>query len=147
MELNKIRGINEKRESDLNKLDIYDTADLMRYFPRAYLDLRQKQLLKYVYHNDVVLTAAKVVSMPVTRYYRRGGVVKVICEQEGFMFSVLWFNQPYVASKFIVGEEYLFYGRVQDKNGVVSLVNPSFEPCEKAFRLKVSYRNIQLREI
>lgn len=136
MELNKIRGINEKRESDLNKLDIYDTADLMRYFPRAYLDLRQKQLLKYVYHNDVVLTAAKVVSMPVTRYYRRGGVVKVICEQEGFMFSVLWFNQPYVASKFIVGEEYLFYGRVQDKNGVVSLVNPSFEPCEKAFRLK-----------
>ena len=43
MELNKIRGINEKRESDLNKLGIYDTADLMRYFPRAYIDLRQKK--------------------------------------------------------------------------------------------------------
>ncbi len=136
MELNKIRGINEKRQSDLNKLGIFDTADLVRYFPRAYLDLRQKQLLKYVYHNDVVLTAAKVISMPVTRYYRRGGVVKIVCEQEGFVFSVLWFNQPYVASKLKVGEEYLFYGRVQDKNGVVSLVNPSFEPCDKVFRLK-----------
>ena len=136
MELTKIRGVNEKREQEFNKLGIFDTADLMRYFPRAYLDLRQQQLLKYAYHNDVVLTAAKVISMPVTRYYRRGGVVRVVCEQEGFMFSVLWFNQPYVASKLKSGEEYLFYGRVQDKDGVISLVNPSFEPCEKVFRLK-----------
>ena len=136
MELTKIRGVSEKRLEEFNKMGVYDTADLMRYFPRAYLDLRQKQLLKYAYHNDVVLTAARVISMPVTRYYRRGGVVRVICEQEGFNFSVLWFNQPYVASKIKVGEEYLFYGRVQDKDGVVSMVNPSFELCEKAFRLK-----------
>ena len=136
MELNKIRGINEKREEDFNKLGIYDTADLMRYFPRAYIDLRQRQLLKYAYHNDVVLTAAKVLSVPVTRYYRRGGVVKIVCEQEGFIFSVVWFNQPYVASKIKVGEEYLFYGRVQNKTGEPSMVNPTFELCEKAFRLK-----------
>ncbi len=136
MEINKIRGINEKREQEFNKMGIYDTADLMRYFPRAYLDLRQQQLLKYAYHNDIVLTAGKVISLPVTRYYRRGGVVRVVCEQEGFCFSVLWFNQPYVASKIKSGEEYLFYGRVQEKNGVFSLVNPSFEPCEKVFRLQ-----------
>ena len=105
MELTKIRGVHEKRQQDFNKMEIFDTADLMRHFPRAYLDLRQKQLLKFAYHNDVVLTAAKVISMPVTRYYRRGGVVRVVCEQEGFTFSVLWFNQPYVASKIKVGEE------------------------------------------
>lgn len=136
MELTKIRGINEKREQELNKLGIFDTADLVRYFPRAYLDLREKQLLKYAYHNDVVLTVGKIVSVPTTRYYRRGGMVKAVCEQEGFVFSVIWFNQPYVASKLVVGEEYLFYGRVQSKIGEVSLVNPSFELCEKAFRLK-----------
>ncbi|MBQ3115562.1 MAG: ATP-dependent DNA helicase RecG [Clostridia bacterium] len=136
MELTKIRGINEKREQELNKMGIFDTADLTRYFPRAYLDLREKQFLKYAYHNDVVLTVGKLLSMPMTRYYRKGGMVKVVCEQEGFVFSVVWFNQPYVASKLKVGEEYLFYGRVQNKFGEVSLVNPSFELCEKAFRLK-----------
>ena len=41
MELTKIKGVNEKREQDFNKLGIYDTADLIRYFPRAYLDLRE----------------------------------------------------------------------------------------------------------
>lgn len=136
MELTKIRGINDKREQELNKLGIFNTSDLIRHFPRAYLDLREKQLLKYAYHNDVVLTVGKVLNVPVTRYYKRGGLVKIICEQEGFIFSVIWFNQSYVASKLKVGEEYLFYGRVQNKGLETSLVNPSFELCEKVFRLQ-----------
>ena len=136
MELKKIYGVNEKREEEFNKLGIYDTADLVRYFPRAYLDLRSQQLLKYAYHNDVVLTAGKVLNIPVQRHFKRGGLVKVVCEQEGFIFSVVWFNQPYVVNKLTVGEEYLFYGRVQIKFGEVSLINPSFELCDKNFRLK-----------
>ncbi|MBQ7348405.1 MAG: DEAD/DEAH box helicase [Clostridia bacterium] len=135
MEITKIRGVNEKREQEFNKLGIYDTADLIRYFPRAYLDLREQQPLKYAYHNDVVLTAGKIISIPVSRHFCRGGLVKVICEQEGFFFHVVWFNQPYVINKLKVGEEYLFYGRVQN-TGEISLVNPTFEPCEKVFRLQ-----------
>ncbi len=136
MELNKIRGINEKRQLDLNKLGIFDTADFIRHFPRAYLDLREKQLLKYCYHNDVVLTTGKVLQIPFTRHFRSGGLVKVVCEQEGLIFSIVWFNQPYVINKLKVGEEYLFYGRVQNKFGEISLVNPSFELCDKVFRLQ-----------
>ena len=136
MELTVIRGINEKRRDELNKLGIFDTSDLIRHFPRAYLDMRVKQPLQNAYHNDVVLTTGKKVSLPVVRYFRRGGMVKISCEQEGFFFSVIWFNQPYVVSKLKVGEEYLFYGRVKNENGVVSLINPSFEPCDKVFRLQ-----------
>ena len=136
MELTKIRYVNEKREQEFNKLGVFDTADLMRYFPRAYLDLREKQLLKFAYHNDIVLTAGKILNLPLTRYYKRGGLVKIICEQEGFTFSVIWFNQPYVASKLKVGEEYLFYGRVRCDGFETSIVNPTFELCEKVFRLK-----------
>ena len=136
MEITKIRGINEKRANDLNKLGINDTAELMRYFPRAYLDLREKQSLKFAYHNDIVLTTGRVVSEPAVRFFRKTGTVKVSCEQEGFYFPVIWFNQPYVANKLTVGEEYLFYGRVRIESGVVTMVNPSFELCDKNFRLK-----------
>ena len=136
MELTKIRGINEKRQQDLNKMGINDTADLVRCFPRAYLDLRQSQPLKFVYHNDVVLTTGKVISEPMVRYFKHSGVVKIQCEQEGLYFSVVWFNQPYVASKLVVGQEYLFYGRVRKEGDVVSLTNPTFELCDKNFRLK-----------
>ena len=107
MELTKIRGISEKRAEDLNKAGIYDTSDLVRCFPRAYLDMRFKQPLKYAYHNDVVLTTGRVLSVPVARYFRRGGMVKATCEQEGFVLTAVWFNQPYVASKLKAGGEYL----------------------------------------
>lgn len=139
MELNKIRGISEAREKELNKLGIFDTADLVRFFPRAYLDLREKQMLKFAYHNDIVLTVGKLITPPQIRYFRRGrgsGMVKAYCEQEGFAFSVVWYNMPYVASKLKVGEEYLFYGRVRFDGLETSITNPSFEPCETAVRLK-----------
>ena len=89
MELTKIRGVNEKRQQEFNKLGIFDTADLIKCFPRSYLDMRESQLLKYAYHNDIVLTAGKVLSIPVTRYFKRGDMVKIVCEQEGFVFSVI----------------------------------------------------------
>ena len=100
MELYKIRGINEKRVSELNKLGIYDTADLVRFFPRTYLDMTSRSYLKDAYHNDMILTAGKLVGTPTVRYFRRGsGMVRAVCEQEGEVFTVVWFNQPYVASK------------------------------------------------
>ncbi len=136
MELTKISGINEKREKDLNSLNIFDTADLIKYFPRKYLDLRSKQSLSCAYNNDIVLTTGKVVSQPVTQYFRRINAVKVVCEQEGVTFQITWYNQPYVAQKLTVGEEYLFYGRVRQEMFGVSMVNPSFEICSKAYRLK-----------
>lgn len=136
MELKIIRGINEKREKDFNSLNVYNTADLMRFFPRAYIDLREKQPLKNAYHNEMILTTGKVLSLPTVRYYRRGGLIKIVCEQEGYIFPVIWFNQPYVASKLKVGEEYLFYGRVRMESGVATIVNPSFELCDRNFRLK-----------
>ncbi len=145
MELKKIKGVYDKREQDFNKLGIYETADLVRYFPRAYLDLREKQLLKYAYHNDVVLTVGKVVSIPINRFVSRRGFVRVICEQEGFIFSVIWFNQPYVLNKLKQGEEYLFYGRVNQRLGETGLVNPTFELCDKAFRLKGIVPQYQLK--
>lgn len=136
MELCKIRGINEKREQDLIKMGITDTAGLIRMFPRAYLDMRSRTPLIDAYHNDMILTTGMLVAEPSVRYYRRGGQVRAHCEQEGFYFDVVWFNQPYVAARLKAGEEYLFYGRVRKENGIVSITNPSFELCDKAFRLK-----------
>lgn len=136
MELTKIHGISDKRAKDLADMGILDTGDLIRCFPRGYLDMRSVSPLKYAYNNDIVLTAGVIVSTPLVRYYRRGGMVKISCEQEGFFFSVVWFNQPYVASRLKVGEEYLFYGRVKYDDFGATLYNPSFEQCDKAYRLK-----------
>ncbi len=137
MELNKLRNINDKKIADLNKLGIFSVEDLLRHFPRSFLDLTKQTKLKDCYHNDVVLTAAKVAGVPQSLYYgKRNKYVKVYIEQEGILYSVVWFNNPYVEKQIKVGAEYLFYGRVQNKYGQCSMTNPSYELLEKNYRLK-----------
>ena len=135
MKLSSLRSIGEKREKDFNKLGIYEVADLVRFYPRAYLDLTERASLRTAYHNDMLLIACEVNRVQPVNYGNKRKMVKAFCSQDGFPFTVVWFNQPYVASQLKAGE-YLFYGRVQNKFGQVSLVNPTFEPLDKNYRLK-----------
>ncbi len=135
MKLSMLRSIGEKREKDFNKLGIYEAEDLVRFYPRAYLDLTERSSLKTAYHNDMVLVACEVTRVMPVNYGNRRKMVKAFCSQDGFPFTVVWFNQPYVAQKLKAGE-YLFYGRVQNKFGQISLVNPTFEQLDKNYRLK-----------
>ena len=138
MKLTDLKGISDKRAKDLNKLNIFTPEDLVRYFPRSYLDLTQQVRLSSCYHNDTALIACRVASEPQVSYYGKRSYVKVWCDQDGERFSAVWFNAPYVREHLHAGEEYLFYGRISNKRGVgaPSMVNPSFEPRDRNFRLK-----------
>ncbi len=135
MKLSELRSIGEKREKDFQKLGICEVSDLVRFYPRAYLDLTERASLKTAYHNDMVLVACEVNRVQPVNYGNKRKMVRAYCAQDGFPFTVVWFNQPYVAQTLKAGE-YLFYGRVQNKFGQVSLVNPTFEPLDKNYRLK-----------
>ena len=135
MKLTAIRSISEKREKDFNKLGVFEAEDLVRFYPRTYLDLTERSSLRSAYHNDMVLAACEVVKVAPVNYMSRLKTVKVYCNQDGLPFVAIWFNQPYVRERIKPGE-YLFYGRVQNKYGQISMVNPSFEPLDKNERLK-----------
>ena len=135
MKLSTLRSIGEKREKDFNKMGIFEVEDLVRFYPRAYLDLTERASIKTVYHNDMALVACQVNRVMPVNYGNKRKMVKAFCSQDGFPFTVVWFNQPYVAQKLKAGE-YLFYGRVQNKFGQISLVNPTFEEMDKNYRLK-----------
>lgn len=134
MELTSLKFVSEKRERDFNKLKIYSAEQLIRHFPRDYLDLTHVTLLRDAYHNDVILTLCEVLSVEFNRYSRRP-FVKAMCRQQDFIFTAIWFNQPYVAQKLKPGE-YMFYGRVQNNGMGCQMVNPSFETREKSGKLQ-----------
>lgn len=134
MKISALRNVGEKREKEFNKLGIFEAEDLIRFYPRAYLDLTERASLKTAYHNDMVLIACELSrALPIT--YGKRKVIKAFCTQDGLSFTAVWFNQPYVLPKLKAGE-YLFYGRVQNKYGQVSIINPTFEPLDKNYRLK-----------
>lgn len=135
MQLNELKFVSEKRERDFNKLNIYTVEELVRHFPRDYLDMTHVTKVKDAYHNDYILTSAEVVTVEINRNARKP-YIKAYCRQDGFPFTAIWFNQPYVAQKLSRGE-FLFYGRVQNKYGTgCSMVNPQFESADKNAYLK-----------
>ena len=135
MRLSLLRSIGEKREKDFHKLGIYEAEDLVRFYPRAYLDLTERASIRNAYHNDVMLIACEVTRLAPVNFSSPRKMVRAFCAQDGLQFSAIWFNQPYVAQKLKPGE-YLFYGRIQNKFGQISMVNPTFEPLDKNYRLK-----------
>ena len=136
MQLKDIKYLSDKRIKELNNLGIYDVNGLVKNFPRSYIDLRKSVELKDVYNNDFALTIARVETSPQLLTSKRLKYVKVYCSQETDNFSIVWFNQPYVAQKLKAGKEYLFYGRVSNKMGLISMTNPVFEETEKNSKLK-----------
>ncbi len=135
MELMRLKGVTEKRAKDLEKLGIADSAQLVRYFPRAYLDMTDRTSVRNVYHNDMALIAAQLVSVDPTNFYSRHKTVRARLVQDGIPFTAVWFNMPYLAKSLKPGE-YLFYGRVQNRYGQISIINPTFEPLARNVRLK-----------
>lgn len=134
MKLSALKSIGEKREKEFSALGVNSAEDLARYFPRAYLDLTNRSSLKDAYHNDVVLIVAEVNRVQANTF-SRVKTVRAYCNQGGYPFTIVWFNQPYVAAKLQPGE-YLFYGRVRNEFGQRTLVNPTYEPLDKNEHLK-----------
>lgn len=128
-------GVGEKRAKDFKKLGIDTTAKLASYFPRAYLDMTSRVSIFNVYHNELALIACTLTYAEPVRYAGRLKTVRAHLSQEGRNFTAVWFNMPYIATRLKPGE-YLFYGRVSNKYGQISLVNPSFEPLGNVSRLK-----------
>lgn len=116
-------------------MGITDTGALIRYFPRAYLDMTNRISVCEALHNETALIACRLTAVEPVRYTGRMKYVRAWLEQNGEVFSAIWFNMPYLATRLKEGE-YLFYGRVQNKYGKVSIVNPSFEPLSDHVRLK-----------
>ncbi|MDE7075773.1 MAG: ATP-dependent DNA helicase RecG [Clostridia bacterium] len=135
MKLTDLKYVSEAREKQFNKMGVFSQEDLVRLYPRDFLDLTRTNSIFEAYHNSKILIACEVLNVENNRYARRP-YVKALCRQGEGLFQAIWFNQPYVATKLTTGE-FLFYGRVQNKYGMgASLVNPTFEKCDKVRNLQ-----------
>ncbi len=126
MQLTQLRGISVKRVKDFEKLGIRTTEELVRYFPRSYLDLTNAVSVREVQHNDMALIACKLISVEPPRKKGKLTILRALLEEGRDNFAAVWFNAPYVAARLKPGE-YLFYGRVQNYYDRISLINPTFE--------------------
>ena len=136
MQLKNIKGVGDKTLFKLKKLGIENIDDLVRFMPKFYWDMTKESNLKECDHGDYVLLRGEVVKKTKPVNIRRSlSIVKADFVTQGQKIKLTWFNTPYVTGQIELNTEYLFWGKISLKDGIV-LTNPAFEKAEGSKRLQ-----------
>ena len=136
MQLKNIKGVGDKTLFKLKKLEIENVDDLVRFMPKFYWDMTKESDLKNCDHGDYVLLKGIVTKKSKPVNIRHGmSIFKADFFTQDTKVKLTWFNTPYVNGQIKEGEEYLFWGKISTKDGIV-LNNPSFEKAEGSKRLQ-----------
>jgi len=121
-------GVGEVRAGKLGKLGLRTAGDLLGYYPRDYEDRRQVYTVQAAPLEGKVCIEALVAERPRLSHIRKGlDIVQVKAADHTGVLHLTFFNQPYVEKTLKMGEEYIFYGSLEEQGRRRSMVNPIFE--------------------
>ena len=130
--LTEFPGVGEVRAKKLEKLGLVRCADLISYFPRDYEDRRQVYSIRSAPLGQKVCISAMAAEHPRLSRIRKGlDLVKLKVVDQAGALHITFFNQGYVERALRAGEEYIFYGVVEEQGSRRAMVNPIFERVGK----------------
>ena len=123
-----VKGIGPKKVKLFEKLHISTLQDALETYPRDYEDRTQITRIADIADEDRYAVRAILGTEPKVSRLRKGmTLVKCMIFDESGSLGVTWFNQPYITAQLRVGQEYLFYGRVQGCGRARQMISPQAE--------------------
>lgn len=106
-----LKGVGEKRAQDLAALGITTVRDLMGYYPFRYEDIQERTLAEINDQEKVTIKGVVVAPAVLNRFGYKKSVLRFRMMQDHGVFSVSFFNQPYLKDQVVLGEELAVYGK------------------------------------
>ena len=134
--IRELKGVGEKVENNLNKLDIFTIEDLLEFYPRTYLTYNAPVEL-----SELVPGKKQAVFGSLQKSLVRipGGKVEKTSGQliDGkYKLQLMWYRMPYLKKQIIIGKNYIFYGLVKEYKGQLIMEQAEIYDPE-------TYENIQ----
>ena len=121
------RFVDAARTTALARMAIDTVGELVTHVPARYLDLSQVSTLADVRSGAEATVVGRVHEIKVKKPRPRLTITEVaLVDGTGVVIGV-WFNQPYVQSRFAVGERVAFAGKVELEYGLKQIKNPFTE--------------------
>ena len=122
-----LKGVGPVRCRALSRLGITTAGDLLRHYPRRWLDRSTAVTIASAQEGQEVTIAAEVLTSG-GRQSRRGRSLQTVSfgDATGVVFCQ-WFGQSYVLKQFRSGTKALISGTIQVYNGRKQIVHPDFE--------------------
>lgn len=123
-----VKGIGPKKAKLFEKLHIRTLRDALETYPRDYEDRTRITRIADIDAEDKYAIRAVVGTEPKVNRIRKGlTLVKCTIFDESGSLNVTYFNNPYAAALLRVGQEYVFYGKVQGWGRGRTLISPQSE--------------------
>lgn len=123
-----VKGIGPKKAKLFEKLHIRTLRAALETYPRDYEDRTRITRIADIDAEDKYAIRAVVGTEPKVNRIRKGlTLVKCTIFDESGSLNVTYFNNPYAAALLRVGQEYVFYGRVQGWGRGRTLISPQPE--------------------
>jgi len=119
-----IKGVGPARAERLEKLGIHTAVDLLFFFPRSYEDFTQLQNIDDLGREQKATIVAEVCDKDEHKSTQGQQVSYVLVRQGNTFLRAMWFNQPFILSKFRVGQRVMFRGKSKLQNGRQHMVHP-----------------------
>lgn len=128
-----LKGVGEKTARLYNKLGIFTVDDLIRHYPRKYLDYGNTVSVKDAPPDTPVFIKATMIT-PVKESMIRRGLTLYKCNfSDGeTVIRVTIFNNKYLAKALRTFDDYILYGKVEKTFTSVSMSSPQIERADKA---------------
>ncbi|MCR5201686.1 MAG: ATP-dependent DNA helicase RecG [Lachnospiraceae bacterium] len=110
--VNLVKGVGEKTAKTLQKLDIYNVEDLLRYYPRQYDFYGEIREISGLSEGDVAVIECSLEKRPQVFNSGRYRILTISVRDKTGRIFVTWFNMPFLAKILKVGKKYLIRGKV-----------------------------------
>ena len=122
--LRTLKGVGEKTEKLFWKVGIYDTDDLLHYYPRNYDEYETPVDIAELKEGTVQAVSAAVCSGVYVNSVRGRQIISVNIADQSGKFSLDWFNLPYLKKTLRKGSWFVFRGRIVRKQGKLEMEHP-----------------------
>ena len=123
--LEKVFRLNPLQKLGLNKLQIKTVRDLLFHLPNRYGFAGQYKNIADLKDGDEAVIYGQVLKAETKKaHFKKIPMAEATISDETGRLKILWFHQAYLAKKLSEGNYYQFSGKVSERNGSLSLINP-----------------------
>lgn len=113
------------QDQALNRLGLKTLRDLLFYFPQRYSDTSSHKPIGELQVGDSAIISGKIEKIETKKaHFKKIPMAEALISDDSGKIKAVWFHQPYLAKKLIVGEYAVLSGKVAKRQDKLYLTNP-----------------------
>lgn len=138
--------LSEFQGKALKKLGIETVRDLIYHFPIRYLSSSNEEIIETTKSENLVSVLGNITKTKARKAWKsKIPMTEATLKNEGGSLKLLWLHQPYISKMFPEGTPVIVSGKIREKNGKRSMVNPEIAHADPLRSLTSKFLHLEVK--